>query len=68
MTAVIRVADVSLRERLHAVVEDVLPWYDHEREAERDAKTEAIRQRSIGLRRLLERRTDNYRRVRFPRR
>lgn len=36
-------------------VEDHLPWYDREAERARDARTEAIRRRSIATRIRLER-------------
>jgi hypothetical protein len=32
-----------LRARLRRLVEDWLPWYDHDAEAKRSARTEAIR-------------------------
>lgn len=38
-------------------VERLMPWYSREQEAERDAKTEAIRQRSIRARIQIERMT-----------
>jgi hypothetical protein len=38
----------------HRMVEALMPWYDAEKEAERDRHTEAIRQRSIGARQNAE--------------
>jgi hypothetical protein len=44
-----------LRARLRRLIEDWLPWYDHDAEAKRSARTEAIRVRSIAARREAER-------------
>ncbi len=43
------------RSRLHRFIEAILPWYSVEEEARRDARSEAIRQRSIAARMTAER-------------
>jgi hypothetical protein len=53
-----------LRARLRRLVEDWLPWYDHDAEAKRSARTEAIRLRSIAARREAERVIDGSERIR----
>ena len=49
-------------EVIRRVVERLLPWYDPELEAQRDAHTEAIRQRSIRARIAAEAIRDRYER------
>lgn len=39
---------------IRRLIERILPWYDPEEEARRDARTEAIRRRSIAARITLE--------------
>ncbi len=67
MTSAFLEPEVGLRERLRSAIESLLPWYDPEREAERDRRTEAIRRRSIRTRILAERRLANYRSVQLKR-
>lgn len=38
------------RSRVHRIIERLLPWFDPAEKARRDARTEAIRQRSIAVR------------------
>jgi hypothetical protein len=46
---------MTVRDRIHAMVERILPWFDPEEKARRDARTETIRQRSIAVRIQTER-------------
>lgn len=41
---------VVARSRWHTFIERILPWFDREAEDARNARTEAIRQRSIAAR------------------
>lgn len=41
---------MTWRDRLHATVERLLPWFDPVEKARRDARTEAIRRHSIAVR------------------
>ena len=52
---------MTLRDRLRAVIERFLPWYDRAEEARRDARTEAIRRHSIAVRIQTERVREAYR-------
>jgi hypothetical protein len=52
---------VTVRDRLRALIEDLLPWYDAAQESIRNARTEAIRQRSIASRIRSERVIAEYR-------
>lgn len=45
----------------HRLIERALPWYDPAREEDRNAATEALRQRSIRARIEVERVVDAYR-------
>ena len=49
-------------ESVRRIVERILPWYDPELEARRDARTEGIRQRSIRARIAAEAIRDRYER------
>jgi hypothetical protein len=50
-----------MRNKWRAWIEELLPWYSSARERQRDARTEAIRQRSISLRIRSERVLAQYR-------
>lgn len=45
---------MKVRDVLHHAIEAILPWYDPAEKARRDARTEAIRQRSIDVRMKVE--------------
>jgi hypothetical protein len=68
MTVLVRAPDMGLRGAFRVLVERLLPWYDAEREAARDRRTEAIRRRSIATRIVAERRLANYQSVRLGKR
>jgi hypothetical protein len=57
-----------MRSRWRRFVERLLPWYDPEAERARNARTEAIRLRSIRARIESERVIDAYRAAPWPRR
>lgn len=57
-----------MRSQWRRFVERLLPWYDPEAERARDARTEAIRLRSIRARIESERVIDAYRAAPWPRR
>ncbi len=52
---------MTWRDRARAAVERMLPWYDPELEARRDARTEQIRRHSIAVRIHTERVRKAYR-------
>lgn len=54
---------MTLRDRLRRLVEAALPWFDPAEKARRDARTEAIRQRSVAVRIQTERVREAYRRA-----
>lgn len=54
---------MTLRDRLRTIVERLLPWFDPAEKARRDARTEAIRRRSIAVRIHTERVRDAYRKA-----
>lgn len=54
-------AHPMFRDRWVRFVERLMPWYNRVAERERDARTENIRQRSIGLRIRTEHVLDDYR-------
>ena len=58
----------SAKDRFRRIVEMLLPWYDPEAEKARNAKTEAIRLRSIAARVESERVIEAYRKAPWPRR
>ena len=51
---------MRLPDRFRRLVEWMLPWYDPEQEAARDARSEAIRQRSVAARINSERIRQDY--------
>lgn len=52
---------MTWRDRLHAAIERLLPWFDPDEKLLRDARTEAIRRHSIAVRIHTERVRDAYR-------
>ena len=48
------------RSRWHRLVESILPWYDPEQEAARDARSEAIHERGVAARINSERIRQDY--------
>lgn len=46
---------MSLRERVRAILERLLPWYDPDLEARRDHRSRAIHRYSIAARQAVER-------------
>lgn len=54
---------MTLRDRFRFAIERLLPWFDPAEKARRDARTEAIRRRSIAARIQTERVREAYRRA-----